>query len=93
MTGSGKARSDWNACLLRDALGPLYAHMLAAAAMRLGPTPEYWALWPSVQLPAPWSLLSQQLYREVCINCLRGSSVSVCTAPNVQMTLALFDPS
>lgn len=65
MAGSGKARSDWNACLLGDALAPLYAGLLAAAAAKLGPCPQYWALWPSPQLAMPWALLSRQLYAEV----------------------------
>ena len=65
MTGSGKARSDWNACLLGDALAPLYSGLLAAAAVRLGPCAAFWALWPSPQLALPWALLTRQLYVEV----------------------------
>ncbi len=65
MTGSGKARSDWNAALLSDALAPLYAALLSNAAEQMGPIDQYWALWPSPQLPLPWAFLARQLYREV----------------------------
>jgi len=65
MTGSGKLRSDWNAALLKDALAPLYASLLAAAAGQMGACDRYWALWPAAQLPVPWALLAKQLYREV----------------------------
>ena len=65
MTGSGKLRSEWNAALLKDALAPLYASLLAAAAGHMGACGRYWALWPAAQLPVPWVLLAKQLYREV----------------------------
>ncbi len=65
MTGSGKLRSEWNTALLKDALAPLYASLLAAAAGQMGACDRYWALWPAAQLPMPWALLAKQLYREV----------------------------
>lgn len=67
MAGSGRARSEWNATLLSDALAPLYAGVLAAVAAEAAgrPGPGYWKLWPAVNLPMPWAILSKAMYKEV----------------------------
>jgi sacsin len=55
MTGGGKKRSEWNACLLEDVVAPVYARLLAAAAQLLGPTPAFYALFPTgAKLAEPW---------------------------------------
>jgi hypothetical protein len=45
---------------------------LQYAKQVLGPTPEYYALWPAGQLSAPWNLLAEAVYQQVgallCMN-------------------------
>lgn len=39
-------------------MAPLYAQLLVEAAQILGPTPEYYRLWPAGQIAVqPWKLL------------------------------------
>eukprot|EP00854_Cymbomonas_tetramitiformis_P005341 gene5341-6484_t len=50
MAGGGRLRSDWNQCLLEDVVAGAYARLLTEAAQRLGPSPEYYALWPQTAI-------------------------------------------
>lgn len=62
MTGTGKLRSEWNLCLLREVLAPAYAAALAAAAEQLGACTAYWALWPQAEAAQPWRSLVLSLF-------------------------------
>ena len=50
---------------MQDVAAPLYASVLVEAARRLGPSPAYYALWPSADLAHPWSQLAARVYKEV----------------------------
>jgi sacsin len=74
MSGGGAARSEWNVALLEDAVAPAYAALLAAAATALGPSPSFYALFPTTSaLPAPFSLVLPPLYAALArTKCLRA---------------------
>lgn len=47
LLGIGRKRAAWNATLLGEVVGPLYSSLLATLAPRLGPTDQYFELWPT----------------------------------------------
>ena len=51
--------------VVQDVAAPLYARALVEAAKKLGPSPAYYALWPSTDVAQPWSKLAARLYNEV----------------------------
>ena len=53
---------------VQDVAAPLYASILVEAAQRLGPSPAFYALWPSAELAHPWSQLAARLYTEVALH-------------------------
>lgn len=46
LLGIGKQRAMWNGTLLGCIIAPLYAQMLAEAAVNLGPSDAFYRLWP-----------------------------------------------
>jgi sacsin len=63
MSGSGAKRSEWNVCLLEDVVAPAYARLVAEAARLLGPTPAFFALFPTgVRLREPWGCGAKDLH-------------------------------
>lgn len=65
MDRSGKVRSIWNRLLLEDVVAPSFMHMLLGVKDLLGPTDSYYSLWPIGSFEEPWSILVQQIYRNV----------------------------
>jgi sacsin len=62
MSGSGAKRSEWNVCLLEDVVAPAYARLLAEAARLLGPTPAFFALFPTGgKLREPWGCVQDRV--------------------------------
>ena len=51
--------------VVQDLVAPLYAHLIAEAAQRLGPNADFFALWPKVEPPMPWGAVAQQFYQQV----------------------------
>ena len=47
LLGVGKQRAAWNSILLADIAAPVYARLLAAAALQLGPIDSFFQLWPT----------------------------------------------
>lgn len=62
MAGGGKLRSDWNYCLLQEVASAAYVRLLAYAACDLGPSEEYFALWPIASAAEPWASLLRGVY-------------------------------
>ncbi|KAG0589167.1 hypothetical protein KC19_1G000400 [Ceratodon purpureus] len=65
MVGGGKLRADWNRCLLEDVAAPAYARLLLGAAGELGPTAQFYALWPTGSVSEPWLSMVKQVYTSV----------------------------
>lgn len=66
MDRSGKVRSIWNRLLLEDIVAPAFIHMLHCVKELLGPTDAYYSLWPIGSFEEPWSILVQQIYKNIC---------------------------
>ena len=47
----------------------------------LGPTPEYYGLWPVDHLSAPWNLLAEALYQQVIYHDLLVDCLVVAVDP------------
>ncbi|KAI5066266.1 hypothetical protein GOP47_0018890 [Adiantum capillus-veneris] len=62
MAGGGKLRSEWNSCLLQEVASAAYVRMLAIAACQLGPSEEYYSLWPTGMPSEPWASLLRGVY-------------------------------
>ena len=52
MTGDGAVRSAWNVSLLEDIIAPCYVRFIVTAAASLGPTTQYFSLWPCQRAPS-----------------------------------------
>lgn len=65
MDRSGKVRSIWNKLLLEDVVAPSFMHMLLGVKDLLGPTESYYSLWPTGSFEEPWSILVQQIYKNI----------------------------
>ncbi len=72
MTGDGAVRSSWNVSLLEDIIAPCYVRFIVTASLSLGPTAQYYSLWPCDHgagsssrlgvLQEPWSLVKQRFF-------------------------------
>nr|CAD1821120.1 unnamed protein product [Ananas comosus var. bracteatus] len=65
MAGGGKARSEWNTCLLEDVAAPAYAHLLSVMAEEIGPSDLFFSFWPTTVGAEPWASMVRKLY--MCI--------------------------
>lgn len=65
MDRSGRIRSIWNRLLLEDVVAPSFARLLLGVQQKLGPTVEYYSLWPTGSFDEPWSILVEQIYRSI----------------------------
>jgi hypothetical protein len=61
MAGQGRQRSEWNACLLKDAVAPAYVALLKEAQRLFAPNQlsHYMSLFPMQMPPAPWHIVVQ----------------------------------
>lgn len=66
MDRSGKVRSAWNRLLLEDVVAPSFARLLLCLREVLDPRDSYFSLWPSGSFEAPWNILVEQIYKNVC---------------------------
>ncbi|KAL2612990.1 hypothetical protein R1flu_024682 [Riccia fluitans] len=62
MDRGGKLRSDWNVSLLEDVVADCFARLMLEASRRLGPTSQYYSLWPTGNFSEPWLTLVKRLY-------------------------------
>ena len=62
MEGSGRLRSEWNRTLLSDVCTAAYAQLQLRATTQLGPSSDYYALFPAAKPNEPWNLLVTKLY-------------------------------
>lgn len=55
------------ACMsMQEVIGPLYAQMVARAALTLGYSPAYLNLWPTrQQVVEPWKTLEESIYKSL----------------------------
>ncbi|CAM8938869.1 unnamed protein product [Rhodiola kirilowii] len=65
MDRGGKMRSDWNIHLLEDVVAPSYAHLLLSLRELIGPTKLYYSLFPTGTFEEPWSILVENVYRNI----------------------------
>ncbi|XP_075490038.1 uncharacterized protein LOC142528761 isoform X2 [Primulina tabacum] len=65
MDRSGKIRSVWNRLLLEDVVAPCFNKMLLGIQQLLGPTRNYYSLWPIGSFEEPWNLLVEHIYRSI----------------------------
>ncbi|XP_021724690.1 uncharacterized protein LOC110692006 isoform X2 [Chenopodium quinoa] len=65
MDRSGKIRSIWNRLLLEDVIAPIFRSLLLGVQGMLGPTSSYYSLWPTGDFEEPWSILIQQVYKNI----------------------------
>ncbi|XP_073158695.1 uncharacterized protein [Henckelia pumila] len=65
MDRSGKIRSVWNRLLLEDVVAPCFNKLLLGVQQLLGPTKNYYSLWPIGLFEEPWNLLVEHLYRSI----------------------------
>ncbi|KAM7270495.1 hypothetical protein ACFE04_029709 [Oxalis oulophora] len=65
MDRSGKIRSIWNRLLLEDVVAPSFTQLLLGVQEMLGPTDLYYSLWPSGSFEEPWSILVEQIYKNI----------------------------
>lgn len=65
MDRSGKIRSIWNRLLLEDVVAPSFGKLLLSIRELLGSTKEYYSLWPIGSFEEPWTLLVEQIYRNI----------------------------
>lgn len=63
MDRSGKIRSIWNRLLLEDVVAPSFGKLLLNLRQLLGPTKDYYSLWPIGSFEEPWTLLVEHIYR------------------------------
>uniref|UniRef100_A0A7N0RD15 RING-type domain-containing protein n=1 Tax=Kalanchoe fedtschenkoi TaxID=63787 RepID=A0A7N0RD15_KALFE len=66
MDRGGRMRSDWNVHLLEDVVAPSYAHLLLSLRELLGPTKLYYSMFPTGAFKEPWSILAENVYRNIC---------------------------
>jgi sacsin len=66
MDRSGKVRSAWNRLLLEDVVAPSFARLLLCLREVLDSRDSYFSLWPSGSFEAPWSILVEQIYKNIC---------------------------
>ncbi|KAL1292332.1 hypothetical protein AAHE18_20G264300 [Arachis hypogaea] len=65
MDRGGRVRSTWNRLLLEDVVAPTFIRMLLGLTDLLGPTEMYYSLWPTGSFDEPWSILVQQIYKNI----------------------------
>ncbi|KZV50624.1 sacsin [Dorcoceras hygrometricum] len=65
MDRSGKIRSVWNRLLLEDVVAPCFNKLLLCVQRLLGPTKNYYCLWPIGLFEEPWNLLVGHIYRSI----------------------------
>ncbi|KAK8322249.1 hypothetical protein V6Z12_A12G154500 [Gossypium hirsutum] len=65
MDRSGKVRSIWNRLLLEDVIAPIFMQMLLGVRELLGPTNSYYSLWPKGSFEEPWSILVENIYKNI----------------------------
>ncbi|XP_021846367.2 uncharacterized protein [Spinacia oleracea] len=65
MDRSGKIRSIWNRLLLEDVVAPIFRSLLLGVQGILGPTSSYYSIWPTGDFEEPWSILIQQIYKNI----------------------------
>ncbi|CAN8264910.1 unnamed protein product [Cochlearia groenlandica] len=66
MDRSGKVRSAWNRLLLEDVVAPSFTRLLLCLREVLDPRDSYFSIWPSGSFEAPWSILVEQIYKNIC---------------------------
>lgn len=66
MAGGGKVRSEWNVCLLEDAVSRAYARILVCIAEETGsPTETFFSFWPTATKTEPWASMVRKLYLSI----------------------------
>lgn len=65
MAGGGKIRSEWNICLLEDAIAPAYGRLLACIAEETGPSDMFFSFWPTATGLEPWASMVRKFYLSI----------------------------
>ncbi|KAJ8747299.1 hypothetical protein K2173_011564 [Erythroxylum novogranatense] len=66
MDRSGKIRSIWNRLLLEDVVASNFRYLLLGLQGLVGATDSYYTLFPSGSFEDPWSILVENIYKNVC---------------------------
>ncbi|WOK94827.1 sacsin [Canna indica] len=62
MAGGGKARSEWNICLLEDVIAPTISRLLDVLAQEIGPCDLFFSHWPTAVGVEPWASMVRKVY-------------------------------
>ncbi|CAL9081959.1 unnamed protein product [Musa acuminata var. zebrina] len=65
MAGGGKARSEWNICLLEDVIAPSLGRLLDVLAQEIGPCDLFFTHWPTAVGVEPWSSVVRKVYASI----------------------------
>ncbi|XP_074588626.1 LOW QUALITY PROTEIN: uncharacterized protein LOC141844465 [Curcuma longa] len=65
MAGGGKARSEWNICLLEDVIAPTLGRLINVLAQEIGLCNLFFSHWPTVTGVQPWASMVRKVYLSI----------------------------